>query len=238
MIARVFIIMLCKGVADASPVPPESSAALQKRNMTHDQKNDTQQQSLQFQAFQASANDDIMEGSITDIAAPADVRAMRLRGSMPSTAMPESRQLSRRRRRRRKNSNNPCSDIETAICKTSEYIFCVAGCLDISSCKDACDKSLYKPCKKSLKSACEKSALDICEEAIKKAGEKSCTEICLEAAATADAAGGGPEDPAGDVIAADIEASCEMSCESAVDSSGLAPGTEAFAKAVCKGIGF
>jgi hypothetical protein len=38
MIARVFIIMLCKGVADASPVPPESSAALQKRNMTHDQK--------------------------------------------------------------------------------------------------------------------------------------------------------------------------------------------------------
>merc|ERR1711879_362693 len=102
---------------------------------------------------------------------------------MPSTAMPESRQLSRRRRRRRKSSNNPCSDIETAICKTSEYIFCVAGCMGISSCKDACDKSLYKPCKKSLK-----SALDICEEAIKKAGEKSCTEICLEAAATADAA--------------------------------------------------
>jgi hypothetical protein len=31
MIARVFIIMLCKGVADASPVPPESSAALQKK---------------------------------------------------------------------------------------------------------------------------------------------------------------------------------------------------------------
>merc|ERR1712176_221107 len=112
-------------------------------------------------------NDDIMEGSITDVAAPADVRAMRLRGSMPSTAMPESRQLSRRRRRRRKSSTDPCSGIETAVCKTSEYIFCYGGCssvcFGISSCTDACEKDckkkLYDPCVDSLKSACADDAL-------------------------------------------------------------------------------
>jgi hypothetical protein len=234
MIAHVFIFLLCKVVAGASPVSTESSAAL-RRNMTHDQKNGTRQESLQLQAFQPSAKDDGWEGGIADIAATADVSAMRLRGS---TLEPESRQLSRRRRRRRKSSNDPCNGIKTAVCKTSEYIFCIAGCLDISSCKHACEKKLYVPCKHTLKSACEKGAMDICEEAIKKAGADSCTEICLEAAATADAAGGGPEDPVGDVIAADIEASCEMSCESAVHSSGLTPGTKAFAKAVCKGIGF
>lgn len=82
------------------------------------------------------------------------------------------------------------------------------------------------------------SALELCEEGIKKAGEESCTEICIEAAATADAAGGGPEDPVADVVAADIEASCEMRCEAAVDLSGLTPGTDVFAKTVCEGIGF
>merc|ERR1712072_38833 len=103
---------------------------------------------------------------------------------------------------------------------------------------DACEKAIIKPYEDSLKSACDKAAAELCEEAIKKAGDESCTEICIEAAATADAAGGGPEDPAADVVAADIEASCEMACEAAVNDSGLTPGTNAFADAVCKSIGF
>merc|ERR1712232_757735 len=96
----------------------------------------------------------------------------------------------------------------------------------------------YDPCVDTLKSACDSAALDICEEAIKEAGDESCTEICAEAAVTADAAGGGVEDPAADIIAADIEASCEMSCTAAIEDSGLTPGTDAFAKAVCEDIGF
>merc|ERR1712232_763745 len=99
--------------------------------------------------------------------------AVKLRGSISSATVPDSRLLSRRRRRRRKSSTNPCSDIETAVCKTSEYIFCYGGCLGISSCVSACKKSLYDPCVDSLESACLKSALSICEEAIKTAGEQS-----------------------------------------------------------------
>merc|ERR1712187_908390 len=140
-------------------------------------------------------------------------------GSMNSAPVPDGRALSRRRRRRRKSSTDPCSGIETAVCKTSEYILCYGGCLGISSCVDACKKSLYDPCVDSLKSACDKAALTICEEAIKEAGDESCTEICAEAAVTAEAAGGGVEDPAADVIAADIDASCEMACEAAIEDS-------------------
>merc|ERR1719156_237177 len=89
-----------------------------------------------------------------------DAMAARLRGSTPSAVVPGDTSsttttltlppLSRRRRRRRKSSTDPCSGIETAVCKTSEYIFCYGGCssvcFGISSCTDACEKD----CKKKL----------------------------------------------------------------------------------------
>jgi len=198
---------------------------------------DTLQESAAFLTGQPLAEDAGVDHDITKDEAKIDT-AVRLRGSISSATVPDSRQLSRRRRRRRKSSTDPCSGIETAVCKTSEYIFCYGGCLGISSCVDACKKSLYDPCVDSLKSACDSAAMTICEEAIKEAGDESCTEICAEAAVTADAAGGGVEDPAADIIAADIEASCEMSCTAAIEDSGLTPGTDAFAKAVCEDIGF
>merc|ERR1719262_1065573 len=95
--------------------------------------------------------------------------AAKLRENINSAVVPESGLLSRRRRRRRKSSTDPCSGIETAVCKTSEYIFCYGGCLGISSCVDACKKKLYDPCVDALKSTCAKAALEMCEEAIKEA---------------------------------------------------------------------
>jgi len=184
--------------------------------------------------FHITTDKNVAEGDATEDDAEREQAAVskKLRGSRSLS--------SGRRRRRRKSSSftNPCTDISDAVCKTSDYTLCVAGCLDISSCKKACEKTIVKPCYESLEKTCMSSALDLCEEGIKKAGEESCTEICAEAAATADAAGGGPEDPVGDVVAADIEASCEFSCTAAVQTSGLTPGTDAFAEAVCKGIGF
>jgi len=180
---------------------------------------------------EGDATEDDTESELAEQAAVS----MKLRGSSRSLA--SARSL-RRRRRRKSTFENPCSDISIAVCQTSDYLLCVAGCLDISSCKDACEKSIVDPCYDALEKTCDESALDLCEEGIKEAGDKSCTEICVEAAATADAASGGPEDPVGDIVAADIDASCEFSCEAAVDTSGLTPGTDAFAEAVCKGIGF
>merc|ERR1711907_89765 len=108
-----------------------------------------------------SADDAGANLQITDAEVMMD-NVMRLRGSISSAAETDSRQLSRRRRRRRKSSTDPCSGIETAVCKTSEYIFCYGGCssvcFGISSCTDACEKDckkkLYDPCVDSLKSAC------------------------------------------------------------------------------------
>lgn len=236
MVARAFALAFCSLAAQALNSTDLLSA--RQSDVVIDQRNDTLQENATFQSGQPSADDAGADHRITDDEAMMD-NAVRLRGSISSATVPDSRQLSRRRRRRRrKSSTDPCSGIETAVCKTSEYIFCYGGCLGISSCVDACKKKLYDPCVDSLKSACDKSALSICEEAIKEAGDESCTEICTEAAATAEVAGGGPEDPAADVIAADIAASCEMSCSAAIDDSGLTPGTDAFAKAVCEGIGF
>merc|ERR1719161_2020857 len=198
---------------------------------------DTLQNSTSSQLRDPSAEDTRVDGHILDGAEVDSTSAVRLRGSIASADVPDSRQLSRRRRRRRKSSTDPCSGIETAVCKTSEYIFCYGGCLGWSSCIDACKKKLYDPCVDSLKSACEKDALELCEEAIDEAEGDSCSEICAEAAATADAAGGGPEDPAADVVAADIALSCDTACEEAVED-GKAIGTDAFTEAVCKGIGF
>jgi len=231
---HAFALAFCSLVAEA--LDSTEPRFVPHHDVVIDQRNVTLQENATLLSGPPSADDAGANLQIKDDEVMMD-HAMRLRGSISSAAETDSRQLSRRRRRR-KSSTDPCSGIETAVCKTSEYLFCYGGCLGISSCVDACKKKLYDPCVDSLKSSCDKSAMTICEDAIKEAGSQSCTEICAEAAVTAEAAGGGPEDPAADVIAADIEASCEMSCEAAVEDSGLTPGTEAFAEAVCKGIGF
>lgn len=240
MIARVLAVALCSIVVEAFPNSTESTSTTSQLNTAMDQRDDALQERPPLPTDVARTDSHVADDAMVD-----DAIAARLRGSTPSAVVPDDTSsttttitplpLSRRRRRRRK--TNPCSGIETAVCKTSEYIFCYGGCFGISSCIDACKKKLYDPCVDSLKSACADDALELCEEAIDEADSDSCSEICAEAAATADAAGGGPEDPAADVVAADIALSCDTACEEAVED-GKAIGTDAFTEAVCKGIGF
>lgn len=250
MIARVLAVALCSIVVEAFPNSTESTSTTSQLNTAMDQRDEALQERPPLPTDVARTDSHFADDAMVD-----DAIAARLRGSTPSAVVPGDTSsttttltlppLSRRRRRRRKSSTDPCSGIETAVCKTSEYIFCYGGCssvcFGISSCTDACEKDckkkLYDPCVDSLKSACADDALALCEMAIEEAEGDSCSEICVEAAATADAAGGGPEDPAADVVAAEIAASCDMACEEALED-GEAIGTDAFGKAVCKGIGF
>jgi len=246
MIAFAFVLSLCSIVTNAVPNSTELLSAPQMDAPIIDTLPDNS--SLQLPPLEMdmaefdAAEDNAAEGDATEDDAESELDeqaavSMKLRGSFRSLG--SARSLRRRRRRRRKSSfEDPCSGISDAVCETSDYVLCVAGCLGISSCEKACEKSIVKPCYKALEETCSKGALELCEEGIKEAGSESCTEICIDAVATVEAAGGGPEDPAADIVAADIGASCEMSCEAAVETSGLTPGTDAFAEAVCKGIGF
>jgi hypothetical protein len=128
-----------------------------------------------------------------------------------------------------------------------------AGCLGLKSCVHKCEHKLVDPCIQKLvnecddkcrktiidpcETACNKNGLAICEKAVGMGGSKACSAICVEAATAAVAAGGGPEEPVGDAVAAAIEAGCEVSCEEAVDKK-LVPGTKEFEDYVCHKIGF
>jgi len=174
MIAIAFVLSLCSIVTNAVPNSTELLSALPIDAPIIDtlleysslQEEDIAEfNTTEDNAAEADATEDDAESEL----AGQEAVSMKLRGSFRSLG--SARSL-RRRRRRKSSFENPCTSIDIAVCQTSDYILCVAGCLDISSCKKKCEKAIVDPCYDALKKTCMKSALELCEEGIKKAGEK------------------------------------------------------------------
>lgn len=146
-----------------------------------------------------------------------------------------------------------CKGVDSQLCRTADWDLCKAGCLGIKKCVHKCEDAIIKPCVKILvdqcddrcakaivgpcEEQCEKQGLPICEKGVKAAGTYGCTQLCITAATAAIAAGGGPEDPGADAVAAVISSTCGAACTAAI-KKGEVPGTDKFAEDVCMKMGF
>uniref|UniRef100_A0A6T9BBC1 Uncharacterized protein n=1 Tax=Noctiluca scintillans TaxID=2966 RepID=A0A6T9BBC1_NOCSC len=48
-----------------------------------------------------------------------------------------------------------CGGVDVGICKTTEYVLCVGGCLNMHFCVKRCLKTIYEPCVEHLIADCE-----------------------------------------------------------------------------------
>lgn len=155
-----------------------------------------------------------------------------------------------------------CKGIDKGICKTGKFGLCKAGCLGIRSCKRKCEHAIIRPCEKKLcddcynkceatiirpcERKCDAAGFGVCVGAIS-AGVKvvgnetstaACAELCTAAAAAADGAGGGPEDPFADAVAAAIEVGCNPACKTVINQYAVKPVDHSFPPLMCNKMGF
>merc|ERR1712086_629250 len=87
----------------------------------------------------------------------------------------------------------------------------------------------------------EQICSDAVNMAVKTLGDKVsgaaayCDEFCTDTAGDIDAVEGGPENPAGDVVAAAVDANCAYVCNAAFKEA-INPGTSDFSSYICKNI--
>jgi len=87
----------------------------------------------------------------------------------------------------------------------------------------------------------EQICSDAVNMAVKTLGDKVsgaaayCDEFCTDTAGDIDTVEGGPENPAGDVVAAAVDANCAYVCNAAFEKA-LNPGTSDFSSYICKNI--